>query len=196
MSWWHSLIHGVTHPRTAARETWHDVKHIVHEAVTHPVITAEIVAAPFTGGYSLALVAPTEELLHPRNSPAADLASAAGGIAIAHDAAASSAAAPLSATAAAAAGTSTAAKVGVVAKLSADVADASHYVKSLISPVTAGIDSVTKLARQINDQLVEPIINPIETALNTYQQLKQEYHDDLAQGLRGLVKSPGQIEGA
>ena len=84
----------------------------------------------------------------------------------------------------------------MVAKLSADVADASHYVKTLIAPVTAGINSVTALARQINDNLVEPIVGPIETALRTYQSLKTEYHDDLAQGLRGLVKIPGQIAGA
>ena len=73
---------------------------------------------------------------------------------------------------------------------------ASQDLADIIGPISHGINSITTLARQINDNLIEPIINPIKTALSTYQQLKTEYHDDLAEGLRGLVKIPGQIAGA
>ena len=196
MGFFSSFFHDIEHPLSTGEKIYHAVKHVVLEAIKHPVEAVEVAAAPYTGGASLLLVAPTEEILHHKKSKWADLATAAGGMAIAHDAAVHKAAAPLSATASAASATAIVAKSGIFARLSADVASTSKAVQSFVAPVTGALNSVTKLARQINDNLVEPIVGPIETALRTYQKLKTEYHDDLSEGLRGLVKIPGQIAGA
>ncbi len=71
-----------------------------------------------------------------------------------------------------------------------------EYTKSVIGPVKSVLDSVTGLARQINDNLIEPIVNPIKQALAEYHTLKDEFHTDLKSGLSGLVKMPGQVADA
>lgn len=70
------------------------------------------------------------------------------------------------------------------------------YTKSIVEPVKDVLDTVTKMARSINDNLIEPIVNPIKNALAEYHTLKDEFHNDLKHGLTGLVAMPGQVADA
>ncbi len=163
--------HSITHPRSTARKAYHDVKHVIHEAISHPVITAEIAAAPFTHGASLLLTAPTEVVLHHHNSAILDVTSAVG------------------------AGTAEGQKWihTVVDPINKVVTQATTGITSIIKPVTDEIHSVTSLVQSVNDHLIQPIASDIHAVLNAQSAIQQAEHDDLHHGILGMLRFASDV---
>ncbi len=166
LHWIKQEWHVVSHPVDTVEKIWHADKHAIHEAVTHPVITAEIAAAPFTGGATLALLGPTEIALHHHNSPYLDIASGIG------------------------ANTATGKKYTseLLDPIDKYVKQATTGLESIIQPITADIHSVTSLVQSVNDHLIQPIASDIHAVLNAQSDIQQAEHDDLHHGILGMLR--------
>ena len=164
----------MTHPIQAVEKLGSDIVHGVKEAITHPVITAELAAAPFTGGASLLLVGPTELALHHRSSAALNLVSAIG------------------------ASTTTGQKWihEVVDPINQYVGEASAALTKLSAPITSDIRSISGLVNNVNDHLIAPIAGDIQAVVHLQSSIQQAQADDLHHGILGMLRFARDVSGS
>lgn len=84
----------------------------------------------------------------------------------------------------------------VVNDINGYIKTAKDAVSTFVKPITDTINTITSTVRSINDGLIQPIIKPIQTITSQYSTLVSQLHSDIAQGLSGIIKIPGQISDA
>lgn len=67
---------------------------------------------------------------------------------------------------------------------------------SFLQPIEDTLSSITTLISDVNDKLITPVVSLIKTTVTQYHDLVQGLHDDLTNGLEGIVAIPQTIDDA
>lgn len=82
---------------------------------------------------------------------------------------------------------------GILSSLDSTINGLAKDVSSFLQPITSVLDQVKQIAQDFNDKLILPVANIVTTTEQQYQKIVTSWHQDVKEGLAGLVKIPGQI---
>jgi len=96
-----------------------------------------------------------------------------------------------------ASGSSTGTSIGsIIGSINDIVSNVRETLAPIIATVADTVKQVSDTIRNINDTLIQPIVKPIQDAYTIITSVIQVMHRDLSDGLKGILRIPGDIANA
>ncbi len=85
---------------------------------------------------------------------------------------------------------------GLIAAIAGFVNETKNVLANVLGPIDRVVNEVSSFARDITDNVIKPLVDPIMKTYNETRDLVEAIHNDLGDGIKGLLKIPEDVSKA